>query len=358
MKSNRRGISRLSAFLSSHISNTAERMAQPYAKSIIEKQRLSVLLFSTLGILISVPLSILGLITDTEPVLVKIYAAWLVMASVLAVFFLKHLMSLSATLKAQLYLSQFTFSAAMIYSSFHADDSYYRMVILADMSLSLTMLMLSLISHFKHTPHSIGFVIFATYLACSFISGNREITGLMPLFAIICVLLSFLGIKLLDGFKGLQTENIELRKDGESLSNLLGVDGRRAVELLKLAKKEKPSEKQTIRLLNIMDDQSKERLFAALNDYLLKKRTQLSTIAMALPELSTSETEICRLILQGKKQTEICAILGKTNGNITSQRAHIRAKLKLKPKDNLGEALLKRLKEHHADALPPKNFSI
>ena len=95
-----------------------------------------------------------------------------------------------------------------------------------------------------------------------------------------------------------------------------------------------------------------------VNDHLVKKSTQLATIAEAFPELSVSETEICRLILQGKKQSEICAILGKTQGNITSQRTHIRAKLNLKPKDNLGEALLKRLKEHRADNLPPKNFSV
>ena len=36
-------------------------------------------------------------------------------------------------------------------------------------------------------------------------------------------------------------------------------------------------------------------------------------------------------------------MLNKSQGNITSQRTHIRAKLNLKPKENLNEALAKRL---------------
>ena len=96
-------------------------------------------------------------------------------------------------------------------------------------------------------------------------------------------------------------------------------------------------------MLGMMDDQSKERLFTAVNKYITQKNTQLSAINKAFPELSASEAEICRLILQGKKLSEICGMLNKSQGNITSQRTHIRAKLNLKPKENLNEALAKRL---------------
>ncbi len=358
MKPSIQGRNKLREFFHKHIAAPAERMSALYATNAIERQRLTVLLFSTLGILLIVPLNVLGLLIDTEPVFVKINTAWLALILVLDTAFLKRAITLTATLKTQLYIAQLTFSAAMVYSAFRAGENYYRTVILGDMVLSMAMLMLSLISHFKHTPHAMSFIIFATYLACSIISGDKDISNLLPLFTIICVLISFLGVKLLDDFKGMQLENTELQEDEKNLTKLLGLDKRQAMELLKLGKEEKPSEKQTIRLLSIMDDQSKEKLFAALNDHLVKKNTQLATIAEAFPELSASETEICRLILQGKKQSEICATLGKTQGNITSQRTHIRAKLNLKPKDNLGEALLKRLKEHRTGNLPPENFSI
>ena len=59
-------------------------------------------------------------------------------------------------------------------------------------------------------------------------------------------------------------------------------------------------------MLGMMDDQSKERLFTAVNEYITQKNTQLSAINKAFPELSASEAEICRLILQGKKLSEIC----------------------------------------------------
>ncbi|MCQ1543716.1 LuxR family transcriptional regulator, partial [Bacteroides caccae] len=53
---------------------------------------------------------------------------------------------------------------------------------------------------------------------------------------------------------------------------------------------------------------------------------------------------ICRLILQDKTVSQICELLHRSSGNITSQRANIRAKLGLKKSDNLKEALQERMR--------------
>ena len=66
-------------------------------------------------------------------------------------------------------------------------------------------------------------------------------------------------------------------------------------------------------------------------------------VRRACPELTPSEAEICAMILQDKRQNDICIRLGKSASNINSQRSHIRRKLALAPADDLKEALLRRM---------------
>lgn len=343
MKSSAKKTKAFSTLIGKYVHEPAQWFAKNYAKNIIERQRLSVLLLTTVGVLLIVPLNILGIPGESDPVFVKLDIAWLITIPVTMTAMLKRKISLSANLKSQLLIALTIFSAAMIYSAFHTNEDYYQVMIFRYNTLSVSMLMLSLISHFKHTTYLMSFVTLVTYLACSFISKDVYIKNQLPLFFIVFILISILGAKLLDDIKGLQTENEELRKGEESLTKLLGLGKQQASALLKLGQTKNPGEKQTIRMLGMMDDQSKERLFTAVNEYITQKNTQLSAINKAFPELSASEAEICRLILQGKKLSEICGMLNKSQGNITSQRTHIRAKLNLKPKENLNEALAKRL---------------
>ena len=79
--------------------------------------------------------------------------------------------------------------------------------------------------------------------------------------------------------------------------------------------------------------------------YLKTRNTDLEIIAQKFPELTPSEREICRLILQGKKLYDICRLLGKNESNVNSQRANMRKKLGLQPAENLQKALQQRLEE-------------
>lgn len=63
------------------------------------------------------------------------------------------------------------------------------------------------------------------------------------------------------------------------------------------------------------------------------------------PTLTASERAICKLILQGKTLKEICDTLGKTESNVTSQRAHIRRKLNMTRQDELRSVLRRKVLE-------------
>lgn len=75
-----------------------------------------------------------------------------------------------------------------------------------------------------------------------------------------------------------------------------------------------------------------------------EEKAALNRISEAIPGLTPSEVEIVQLILHGHKTSEICMMLGKEKGNITSQRTHIRAKLGLTdPRADLRSALIERI---------------
>lgn len=62
-------------------------------------------------------------------------------------------------------------------------------------------------------------------------------------------------------------------------------------------------------------------------------------------DLTNSEIQICKLVLQDKSLKEICILLDKTESNITSQRSHIRKKLNMDRKDDLKRTLELRFAE-------------
>lgn len=92
-------------------------------------------------------------------------------------------------------------------------------------------------------------------------------------------------------------------------------------------------------------DAVKRKLVTAVMDYLNKENCKRERVVSAFPELTPSEHEVCMLIVQGKKQSEICTLLNKTQTNISAHRGHIRKKLGLNPEDNLRDVLTERMKQ-------------
>ena len=54
--------------------------------------------------------------------------------------------------------------------------------------------------------------------------------------------------------------------------------------------------------------------------YLQTRELSKQNIERVFPELSASEQEICYLILQNRKLSEICTLLNKSESNITTQQ--------------------------------------
>lgn len=92
-------------------------------------------------------------------------------------------------------------------------------------------------------------------------------------------------------------------------------------------------------LLERLTPEMRQRIVGLATERLRKEERELLAWDLVCVELTKSEKVICKLILEGKTLKEICSILNKSESNITSQRCHIRRKLKMGRKDDLRRTL-------------------
>jgi len=91
----------------------------------------------------------------------------------------------------------------------------------------------------------------------------------------------------------------------------------------------------------MLGEDLQRNVIANVSEYLSIRETGMLEMETLFPELSVSERKVCRLILQGKQQSDICSILDKKESNISSTRTHIR--LGMQPSDNLRKVLQERI---------------
>ena len=142
----------------------------------------------------------------------------------------------------------------------------------------------------------------------------------------------------------MELENKNLKQDEAELLHILRINKQQVKAYIEFSKKEQPDSEDTERFLELIGERSQRNIINTVSSYITEKQTEIDLIAKAFPELSASEHEICRLVLQGKKLGEICEILGKTENNVTAHRGHIRKKLGLTSQENLKKALESRMK--------------
>ncbi len=98
-------------------------------------------------------------------------------------------------------------------------------------------------------------------------------------------------------------------------------------------------------LIERLSPETRERIVHHASVRLRKRELDNLAWDLVCAELTASEKQICRLILDGLSLKEICDKLGKTESNITCQRSHIRKKLNMDRSDDLRNVLERRIAE-------------
>lgn len=122
--------------------------------------------------------------------------------------------------------------------------------------------------------------------------------------------------------------SLEERKALEMLANLRDMDYGKAGSLLER-----------------LSPEIRQRIVHHATERLRKEEVEKLAWDMVCADLTKSEKEICKLVLEGNSLKDICQRLDKSESNITSQRCHIRKKLNMDRKDDLRGTLEMKIAE-------------
>ena len=257
--------------------------------------------------------------------------------------YFKKRVNLTTTFSIILIAIHIEISIEIIYCSICSghEYSYQRALIMSNLTISLLFTMLSICAYMSKISILLSSLTIASYTICTLITDGPFLYRYLPLVIIIYTMIPLLGRSIHSNISNLLKSSNLLKE--EMLLKRLQMKKEELFAFAELLSENNPEEK-TSSLLSIIGEQSKENLFTALAAYQKKEKSKLDTIRRIYPNLSPSELNICRLILQDKTVSQICELLHRSSGNITSQRANIRAKLGLKKSDNLKEALQERMR--------------
>lgn len=185
-------------------------------------------------------------------------------------------------------------------------------------------------------------VSIGTYVACMVITGERTLGNFLGVFLVIFIIVCILGSRLVKNMHSLNKENVSLKKDEAELFDMMGMTKEQVRVYVELARK-KHDFNRVESLLGMLGEKLQRNILANVKEYLSLQEAGMLEMETLFPELSASEREVCLLILQGKHQGDICVILDKKEGNISSTRTHIRRKLGMQPSDNLRKVLQERV---------------
>lgn len=306
--------------------------------TVEERQRFSVFLYGSIILFLGIPLNLLGLTGPTDRVYFWMNTLNLIIGVITFILYCNKRIGMKSALSALLTVTQLEIVGEMLNCAVNP-SAYHMMLIVGNLVLSNVIIMLAVVAYMRFLPSILTFICLGMYLACVFITDSPSLKNFYILFALVFVTICILGEKLIHAVRKLEQENRSLRQDEVELLQILRMNKQQVKAYVEFSKKDQPTSEDTERLLELMG----ERFINTVSCYLTEKKTEIDQIAKVFPELTASEHEICRLILQGKKLREICEILGKTENNVTAHRGHIRKKLGLIPQENLKKVLENRM---------------
>ena len=314
-----------------------------YEPSVLGSQRL--FMFDVVG-LVSLFTTTLSIVTrTTHPATVMFCMGVMAVTVMLLVLYHIHAISLrgAATtlmILLQLQTSMDQVTLAMLSSS---DALPWIMV---DTLMSLMLIMISLVGFLKYSPVVVSVTAITSFLISIHYFPDPVLVTMGPFFVLL-----LLGIILFDIVSArntlrLQEENEELKEEVYDFFKASGMSRDQMKAYIALVKESGNSTESTRKLLNYIDLSAQKKILSSVKAVMDENASRMEILGRVFPTLSRSQLSIVQLILQGKKLSEICFLLGKNESNVSSQRSRIRTELNLGPEDDLAEALSQRVQTY------------
>lgn len=232
----------------------------------------------------------------------------------------------------------------ILYSAFVPTLKDNTMVILINMLILAGNMFFSLAAYQARLTRWLVGIALGVYLVSVIVTGNESLRNYFFMMLLILLFISVLSLGIARNGEYLVNANKILQREEEELLQVLRINKKQIKAYVALAK-ERHDVKLTEHLLDLLGEASQKNVIDNVLQYIQTRELSKQNLERVFPELSSSEREICYLILQNKKLSEIGILLNKTESNITTQRGNIRKKLGMNPSDNLQKVLEKRIRE-------------
>ena len=314
-----------------------------YQTDFVARQQMMVIFTVALNMIIILPLAVFGL-TGASGSLPTVLNACNGFCALMAfvLYLLRYIKCSTGLILLTGSMTIFTCAEMLVSlffpSNFHNSDT----LITGDIGLLLLVSFILVSAYMPKTAIAVSILSMACYIICIVVSGSEDLENNLLVFAIVFLITNYLGFRMVEGVIKLHKENLTLKGDEQRIIEKLGLNKEQIVSLVQLSDKSvRPKERKeaALEFMESISFEARQRLITAVEDYVKERDANMHDLTQLFPELTPSEVAICRLVLQGKSTSEICTILDKTRGNVSSQRAHIRTKLGLSTEDNLVEYL-------------------
>ena len=315
--------------------------------TFLGRQRLLSLIYFTLQITLVTVLFLPKAIAASRVFFVAVMCLLQFVAAFSFLGYLKKWLKLSNSLRLIIYSVHLVISLQMVYISVNNVElltGFHKTLMMANITLMVLNVVLSIIACQRHDPLVLSLLSLAVYGACAAITRDPWFGILAAVIVITFLLLGLLGSSLVWSTRKIENENLALKREDEELFAIFNLRREQVRAYVRLAEQEM-SDDMVSAVFDILGKRAQKNVMYNMKRYFYAKKFNEKAIGEVLPNLTPSEREVCRLVMQDRKLGEISRILQKNESNITTTRSNVRKKLGLKPEDDLKETLWRLMDE-------------
>lgn len=323
---------KVSAFLRSRAENT------------IERHRVIVYLLHSLLVVSVISLQFMRLGGSHDWLPLSMSGIHLAVCLLSLLLYLTQWLTLSKAFSLTVLVAQCTIAVRFFYFATVRPDHFLQLILINQVTSLLAVFFLVL-SFVRLTPFIVSAISVVSYGCVAAYLQEPSLWRLFGFFLFVQFFLCTLGELLRYNVMSVTKENTDLHHRETALMHAVRLNRQEIEVYLRMSGNDHPSPEDTDRLFSLLKPKSQRNLINAVRLHLKKHLMDDCDLGHHFPCLTKSETDVCRLILAGKKRSEIGLLLDKTENNVDVTRNHIRKKLNVPTDQNLQKFLINLLIE-------------
>ena len=258
--------------------------------------------------------------------------------------YLTRRLTLSKAFSLVALVAQCTIAVRFFYFATVRPDHFLQLILINQIT-SLLAIFFLVMSFVRFTPFIVSFISVTSYGCVASYLHEPALWQLFGFFLFVQFFLCVLGELLQHNVMSVSKENASLQYRETALLRAVRLNKREIEAYLRMGSRDNPSTDDVDRLFAMLTPVSQRNLVNAVRMHLKNHLVDECDFARHFPSLTKSETDVCRLILAGKKRSEISLLLEKTENNVDVTRNHIRKKLNVPQEEDLRKYLTNLLIE-------------